>query len=110
MDIYQRLGVRRIINARSFSTKVGGAPLPHEVLEAMREAADSCVRMDELQDAASRVISDATGAEAGIVTSGAAAGLTLAAAATNAGPGRPRVNRLPDTAGVSRGNAVPRTP
>jgi len=100
MDIYQKLGVRRIINARSFSTKAGGAPLPQNVLDAMREAAESCVRMDELQDAASRVISEATGAEAGIVTSGAAAGLTLAAAATIAGLDVCRMNRLPDTTGM----------
>ena len=100
MNIYRKLGVRQIINARSFSTKLGGAPLPGEVLEAMRQAADSCVRMDELQDAASRVISETTGAEAGIVTSGASAGLTLAAAAAIAGLDVSRMNRLPDTAGM----------
>ena len=83
-----------------FQHKLGGAPLPREVLEAMREAAVGCVRMDELQDAASRVISEATGAEAGIVTSGASAGLTLAAAAAIAGLDVSRMNRLPDTTGI----------
>ena len=77
MHIYEKLGVRRLINARSFSTKAGGSALPREVLEAMSQAAECCVRMDELQSAASDVISQATGAEAGIVTSGAAAALTL---------------------------------
>ncbi len=81
MSCYEELGVRRIINARSFSTKLGGAALPTEVLDAMRDAAQCCVRMDELQDAASRVIAEVTSAEAGIVTSGASAALTLAAAA-----------------------------
>jgi D-glucosaminate-6-phosphate ammonia-lyase len=100
MDIYETLGIRRVINARSFSTKLGGAALPHEVLEAMRQAAGCCVRMDELQDAASRVIAETTGAEAGIVTSGAAAALTLAAAASIAGLDVSRMNRLPDTAGM----------
>ncbi len=98
--LYHSLGIRPVINARSFSTKLGGAPLPPEVLEAMREAAGCCVRMDELQDAASREIAASTGAEAGIVTSGASAALTLGAAACLSGLDVSRMNRLPDTAGM----------
>src|SRR5713226_6448178 len=56
--------------------------------------------MDELQEAASRIIAEATGAEAGMVTSGAAAGLTLATAACLAGFDVNRMNRLPDTDGM----------
>jgi L-seryl-tRNA(Ser) seleniumtransferase len=89
-----------LINGRSFSTKAGGCPLPQEVLEAMREAGEYCVRMDELQAAASEVIARATGAEAGIVTSGAAAGLTLGAAACLARLDVNRMNQLPDTTGM----------
>jgi D-glucosaminate-6-phosphate ammonia-lyase len=100
MNIYEQFGIQRIINARSFSTKLGGTRLPDDVLEAMRQAAQCCVRMDELQDAASRVIAEATGAEAGIVTSGAAAALTLGTAACLAGFDVSRMNRLPDTAGI----------
>ncbi len=100
MDILRKLGIDRVVNARSFSTKLGGAPLPAEVLEAMGEISGVCVRMDELQDAAGRVIAAATGAESGIVTSGAAAGLTLAAAAAIAGLDVARMNRLPDTSGM----------
>jgi L-seryl-tRNA(Ser) seleniumtransferase len=100
MSIYQELGVRPIINARSYSTRLGGCVLPEPVLEAMREAAVCCVRMDELQEAASRVIADVTGAEAGIVASGASAALTLAAAACIAGLDAGKMNRLPDTEGM----------
>ncbi len=100
MHVYEKLGVRRLINGRSFSTKAGGCPLPQEVLEAMREAGEYCVRMDELQAAASEVIARATGAEAGIVTSGAAAGLTLGAAACLARLDVNRMNQLPDTTGM----------
>src|SRR4051812_22242781 len=77
MHVYEKLGVRRLINARSFSTKAGGCALPADVIEAIRQAAECCVRIDDLQDAASRVIARCTGAEAGIVTSGASAALTL---------------------------------
>lgn len=100
MNIYEKLGIRPLINARSFSTKAGGCALPHAVLEAMSQAAECCVRMDELQSAASDVIAEATGAEAGIVTSGAAAALTLGAAACLAGLHVHRMNRLPDTNGM----------
>ena len=100
MHVYEKLGVRPLINARSFSTKAGGCALPKEVLDAMREAGECCVRMDELQAAASEVIARATGAEAGIVTSGAAAGLTLGAAACLARLDVNRMNRLPDTTGM----------
>lgn len=100
MHVYEKLGVRPLINGRSFSTKAGGCVLPPEVLDAMRQAGECCVRMDQLQSAASEVIARATGAEAGIVTSGAAAALTLGAAACLAGLDVKRMNRLPDTAGM----------
>src|SRR5437867_5455270 len=66
----------------------------------MREAGECCVRMDELQAAASDVTARATGAEAGIVTSGAAAALTLGAAACLARLDVNRMNQLPDTTGM----------
>jgi L-seryl-tRNA(Ser) seleniumtransferase len=52
-----------------------------EVAAAMAEASRASVDMVELQAAASARIAAATGAESGLVTSGAAAGLLLAAAA-----------------------------
>jgi D-glucosaminate-6-phosphate ammonia-lyase len=99
-QVYGRFGIRPLINGRSFSTKAGGCPLPIEVLDAMREAGECCVRMDDLQAAAGRVIARVTGAETGIVTSGAAAALTLGAAACLARLDVNRMNRLPDTTGM----------
>jgi D-glucosaminate-6-phosphate ammonia-lyase len=100
MSFYEELGLQTIISARSFSTKLGGAPLPAEVLDAMRSAAGHCVRMDQLQDSASSLIAEVTGAEAGLVSSGASAALTLGAAACLAGFDIGRMNRLPDTTGI----------
>src|ERR1700733_9453226 len=96
MHVYEKLGVRQLINGRSFSTKAGGCPLPTEVLDAMRQAGECCVRMDELQTAASEAIARATGAEAGIVTSGAAAALTLVPAACLPRLDLPRITRCPN--------------
>ena len=66
----------------------------------MAEAAASHVVMDELQQAAGAVIAEVTGAEAGYVVAGAAAGLTLATAACVAGMDPAAMDRLPDTTGL----------
>ena len=81
MSIYDDLGVRTILNAKGPSTRVSGGFMAPEVTAAMAEAAARCVDMAELQAGASRIIAGITGAEAGIVTSGAAAGLLLGTAA-----------------------------
>src|SRR5438046_2990697 len=85
VSVYEKLGVRTLINAAGTLTRCGGVPLPREVVEAMAEASRACVRMEDLEDAAGQVIAEATGAEAGYVTAGAAAGMTLSAAACMAG-------------------------
>jgi D-glucosaminate-6-phosphate ammonia-lyase len=95
MTVYQRLGVRTVLNARGNATLAGGTLMDPAVVEAMAAAARSFVRIADLQDAASRVIADATGAEAGYVTAGAAAGLTLGAAALLAGLDPDRMDGLP---------------
>ena len=100
MNIYSQLGVRTIINAKGPSTRVSGGLLAPEVTAAMAEAASYCVDMADLQAAASTIIGEVTGAEAGIVTSGAAAGLLLGTAACVAGLDPGRMARLPDTAGM----------
>src|SRR5512138_39855 len=81
-DPYAALGVRRRINAAGALTRLGGAVMAPEVVEAMAAASRASVDIGELQDAASARIAEATGAEAGLVTTGAAAALTLAAAAS----------------------------
>lgn len=100
MGIYEDLGVRPIINAKGPSTRVSGGFLAPEVAAAMAAAGTRCVEMAELQAAASRILAEATGAEAGIVTSGAAAGLLLGTAACVAGLDPGRMARLPDTRGM----------
>ncbi len=97
MNVYERLGVRTLINASGETTRLGGALMEQETIDAMSEAARYSVRMDELQAAASSIISRITGAEAGYVTSGASAALTLATAACLTGLDIDRMNRLPDT-------------
>lgn len=99
-DIYRRLGLRPVINARGSHTRLGGSLMPPEVVDAMREASESYIVLEELQEKASKVIARATGAEAGMVTGGAAAGLILGTAACIAGADPARIEQLPDTTGM----------
>ena len=100
MGIATELRGRRVINARGYSTKVGGSRPSREVTDAMVEAAGFFVRIEDLQAAAGAAIAEVTGAEAGYVTAGASAGLTLAAAAAIARLDPGRMNRLPQTDGM----------
>jgi L-seryl-tRNA(Ser) seleniumtransferase len=108
-DPYQLLGVRRRINAAGALTRLGGAIMASEVVAAMMAAARGSVDIGELQDAASVRIAQATGAEAGMVTTGAAAALTLAAAATIARWDAAKMAVLPHTHGLPHDILLPRT-
>jgi L-seryl-tRNA(Ser) seleniumtransferase len=99
-NVYQRLGVPTIINAKGPSTRLSGGIMRREVAAAMVEASQHCVDMAVLQARASEAIAAATGAEAGLVTAGAAAGLLLGTAACVTGLDPGRMNRLPDTSGM----------
>ena len=98
--IYQRLGVRRVIHASGTTTRYGGSLLRPEALEAMREASQMLVNMDELNEAAAAAIARLLGAEAAFITAGASSGLILQAAACIAGVDPAKITRLPDTRGM----------
>ena len=101
-SVLEQLGVRPIINAAGPVTRLSGACMDADVIDAMGEAARVCVDIAQMQAAAGQLIAGITGAEAGYVTSGAAAGLMLATAAcvTEMDPGK--MNRLPDTSGMKK--------
>ena len=99
-DIYRDIGVTPVIHAGGSSTASGGSKLRPEAMEAMNEAATIMVRIQELNEAAGKVIADITGAEAGFVSSGAAGGLVLQAAACIAGSDPAKMAQLPDASGL----------
>jgi D-glucosaminate-6-phosphate ammonia-lyase len=100
MNIYEELGVATLINAVGPSTRLSGGIMRPEVGEAMKAASQYCVDIAQLQARASEIIAEYTGAEAGYVTSGAAAGLLLGTAACVTGLDPGKMNRLPDTTGM----------
>ncbi len=99
-EIYRRLGVQRVIHGAGTTTRYGGSILRPEVLETMREASQTLVNLDELNEAAGAAIARILGAEAAFVTAGASAGLILQAAACIAGADPVKITRLPDTRGM----------
>jgi L-seryl-tRNA(Ser) seleniumtransferase len=100
MDVYEQLGVKKLINAFGPVTKVGGSLMPREVVDAMAEASRAFVDMDELLEKAGERIAQIIGVEAAFVTSGAAAGLAIAAAACMTGADAKKAKQLPDTDGM----------
>ncbi|MGD8240479.1 MAG: hypothetical protein PVH68_18130 [Armatimonadota bacterium] len=102
MDFCQWLGVRRAINARGPVTRYGGALLAPEVVEAMAAASRVNVDMVELLRAVGERIARLLGVEAAAVTSGAAAGLVVSAAACMTGDDPEKISMLPSTWGLDR--------
>src|SRR5215212_4825903 len=100
MGVYDELGLRTVINASGTLTRLGGSRMLPEVLAAMTDAAASFVPIDALQARAGEIIAEITGAEAGYVVTGAAAGLSLGVAACIAGMDVTAMDRLPDTSGL----------
>lgn len=100
MDIYGKLGVRKVINAQGNLTKLGGSLMPPVVLEAMMEAARNFVDLNELQAKVGQRIAELTHNEAAYVSCGAAAGMAIVTAACIAGKDPSKIRQLPNLEGL----------
>ncbi len=99
MSIYERFGLPGVINAAGKMTSLGGTAQSEGVAAAQAEAARTHVDLALLRERAGELIAGRCGAEAAMVTTGAAAGIALAVAACVAGGDPERVARLPDSEG-----------
>lgn len=99
-NIYTRIGVRPVINARGPWTYISATLELPEVKAAKQQAADYFVDIWELQRAVGKRLAELSGAEAGLVTSGAAGAMAAATAACIAGTDPARIWQLPDTTGL----------
>src|SRR6202011_1357355 len=79
-NVYTRLGVKTVINCRGTWTYLSGSLQFPEVRAAQTEASHHFVNMVELQRAAGRKLAELTGAESGLITSGAAGALAASTA------------------------------
>src|SRR6201994_2515265 len=99
-DVYTRLGVRPLINARGTWTYLSGSLELPGVREAVEAASRQFVDLFELQRAAGKRLAELSGAESGMVTSGSAGAMALATAGCIAGTDPKNVWQLPDTTGL----------
>jgi L-seryl-tRNA(Ser) seleniumtransferase len=81
VDYYQKLGVTPLINAAGTYTFLSASTMPDEVQAAIALASLRPVNLMELHEAAGKYLAERLKCEAALVTSGAAAGLTLGTAA-----------------------------
>src|SRR5215475_3091235 len=99
-NIYTKIGVTPIINARGTWTYTSATLELPEVKAAKQEAAMHFVDMWELQRGVGKRLAELSGAESGMVTAGAAAAMATATAACIAGTDPAKVWQLPDTTGM----------
>ena len=95
MDIYDELGLRKVINGLATVTVLGGSIMPPEVVEAMAQASRHFVSIDEFQKKAGEKIAEWTQNEAAYIPCGAAAGLALSTAACITGTDSAKCAQLP---------------
>ena len=100
MDLFEKYGLRRVINACGKMTKLSGAIVLPETIEVVSESLRHFYELDELQAAAGRVIAEASSAESGCVTACTSAGITLSVAACMTGNDLGKVLQLPDATGM----------
>ena len=99
-NVYTRLGVKPFINANLPFTFLSATVVWPEVRRAIDEAAHYMVDIVELQRGVGRRLAEISGAESGMVSSGAAGSMALATAACIAGTDPEKIWQLPDTIGL----------
>ncbi len=105
-DFFKELGVRPFINAAGTYTTLTASLMWPEVMEAMNYASKTFVPLNDLHDAVGKRLAELIGCEAVMVTSGAAAALTVGTAACVAGKNPEWIKRIPDLAGAGMKSEV----
>jgi L-seryl-tRNA(Ser) seleniumtransferase len=104
----ERLGVRSWINARNWSTVIGGSWIDDRVLGAMNEVAKTFVDMHELFQKADQRIAQLCSVEEAHITTGTGAAMELAVAGCMAGDDFSKWLKLPKTEGMKNQVLMPR--
>ncbi|MGI8673001.1 MAG: selenocysteine synthase, partial [Luteitalea sp.] len=95
-DYFGDLGIKPFINAAGTYTDMTASLMPEEVRAAWEYAAQHFVPLNDLHDRIGERIATLVKAEAAMVTSGAAAAMTLGTAGVLTGTGRQKVVHLPN--------------
>jgi L-seryl-tRNA(Ser) seleniumtransferase len=103
-----RLGVRSWINAKNWSTVIGGTWIDDRVLDAMDEVAKTFVDMYQLFEKADQRIAQICGVEEAHITTGTGAAMELAIAGCMAGDDFSKWMKLPKTDDMKNEVLMPR--
>ena len=106
MSFYEKLGLQPIINASETYTNLGGSLMDPRTLEAMNDAASGFIDLDKLISAVCQRAAVLTKNETAFVTTGAAGGVILAAAACMCGDDLTRMDMLPATEGFEKNEII----
>jgi uncharacterized pyridoxal phosphate-dependent enzyme len=106
--ILDSLGVRSWINARNWSTIIGGTWIDDRVLEAMNEVAKTFVDMRQLFASADERVAELCKVDEAHITTGTGAAMELSVAGCIAGEDYGKWLRLPNTEGMKNEVVVPR--
>ena len=98
--IYERFGVRPVVNAAGIYTDLGGSVLSPEVRAAVDAVNGTFASMTELLDRSGERLASLLGVPAARVVPGASAGIALSVGACMTGADGPLMERLPETAGM----------
>jgi uncharacterized pyridoxal phosphate-dependent enzyme len=99
-SIFETFGLKKIINASGKMTALGASAVTDEIADALKNAAQGYVDIDELMKYAGSVIAHHTGAEDGCPTVGAAAGIAISTASVIAGKNISLIERMPNSEGL----------
>lgn len=98
-DLFEELGVTKVINATVTMTFLSGSLMLPEVLEAINGTASDFANIHELQSKVGAKIAEMLQCEAAMVTSGAACALLLGTAAAITGNDAGKIKLIPNLPG-----------
>ncbi|MBL8296479.1 MAG: aminotransferase class V-fold PLP-dependent enzyme [Bryobacterales bacterium] len=107
-SLHSKIGTKPFINLTATLTINGGALTLPEVKKAMDEASYYPVNLDDLMGKAGARIAELLGAEAAMVSPGAAAALTLGTVGAITGTDPEKLLRVPDLTGLKNEVIIPR--
>ncbi|MCB1021974.1 MAG: aminotransferase class V-fold PLP-dependent enzyme [Acidobacteria bacterium] len=98
--VYQRLGLRPILNFRGTHTTLGASKQWQECFQAQAEAAREYIVLEELQEAIGERLAKLCGTESAMVSTGAAGAIAIGTYACVAGDDPFKIRQLPNLDGM----------
>jgi L-seryl-tRNA(Ser) seleniumtransferase len=98
--VYQRLGLRPILNFRGTHTTLGASKQWQECFQAQAEAAREYIVLEELQEAIGERLAKLCGTESAMVSTGAAGAIAIGTYACVAGDDPVTIRQLPNLEGM----------